>query len=304
MEEINISNVPTSDSSSEASSGGPKKTNHKLVIYLLVSALILLLSTSSLLAVNYLNARKASEQNITPTPTQTNEASLEPTHTPQTTENTPTPLPTITVAVAKQPALFQLGFYAVDYSSGKSGGQIPDVTVKLFNSTGTLIDQKKVAPIVKQGNGSSGGNAIFSVPFGTYKAGVETDKLVGDYQVTIKSSNDQPFYPIYLYTKPIIVSGYYYFDENKNFKRDINEKIFPQKKISVYVNTVNGDRYIIGETGTNNEGFYTITSKYAGLYSSDGEYIEGYSPYPGVNNTNASGGESISIDVVAWPNSH
>lgn len=227
-----------------------------------------------------------------PTPDQTvdSKPTLITTSTP-----TPTPFPT-------QQPLFNLGFSTIDYSKPTSKGAVPGAIVRLYDDKDKLLGEKTVPPFVYEGNISKGGNAMFNIPLGTYKAIAETDKLKGTITVTIKSFKDQQYYSIYMYAKPIQVAGKYFFDANKNNSYDEGEQVFAGKKINAFLRTgpASFELYTAGSTTTDDSGNFSFSLKYTGSYAFGAEQILGYQELP-QRWIDLSGGDSATYNIYLWP---
>lgn len=234
---------------------------------------------------NYVSV--APSPSILPSPTISENVSLQQKFTP-----TPTKIP-----------LFSLYFYGIDYSSGEPKDHVVGAKVRLFDEKGNFITESITSEVVTRNNIGTGGNASFSVNLGTYKAIIEKGNLQGETTVTIKSFNDIQYNAIYVYAKPITISGKYFFDANKNSVYDNEEQVFSDKKVDVFVRTaVTQKLYSAGSTKTDSFGDFsiTITPSYVGSYALGAEYVSGYMQPP-QRWIDLSGGESARYDIYLWP---
>ena len=209
----------------------------------------------------------------------------------------PSPTPVATPAIP----LFELHFNTSNYSLGEPSGDVPGVKVRLYDSQNRLLGEQVVPPIVMKGNGGSGGNVLFQVPLGTYRADAETTQLVGTKTVTLTSYKDQQFYTIPMYAQPIKISGKYYFDANKSGTYNEGETTFANKKINAFVRTgaAYKNLYEAGSTTTDSQGNFLLTVKYIGSYTFGAEQVLGYQELS-QRWVDLTAGQSATYDIYLW----
>lgn len=217
---------------------------------------------------------------------------------------TVTPSPTITPLPTKilptQPALLTITIVAIDYSKARPNGILTDAKIKLYKSSGELIAEKTVSPYIQEGPVGRGGDAQFTIPFGSYRAEAESGNKKGTVSINLTSYDDPRDYSIYAGAKSIQISGRYFIDANGNTSYDQGEEMLPDKKVYAVVDT-EGRLYTAAETTTDEKGYYNLYATINGKYSMQGEAGPGYSPQPSLW-ANLQGGESITYDIYAKRN--
>lgn len=277
----------------------PTKSNHqKLVIILtiilatLTFAFIRWGTTPRFLPYTFQEIQPGELNDVTPT-------IFLPSTTPkqELISSTPTSIPT-PISIP----LFPLNFGTIDYSRAYSSGDVPGAKVILYDANGNSLGEKIVPPIIVKDKIGTGGHVQFDVPFGTYEATAETDKLQGSTTVTISSFDDIQYYSVYMKAKPIKISGKYFFDANQNGKYDDGELTFPNKRVNAFVKTGMANQlYTSGSSTTDSNGNFTVIGEYVGSYSVGAEQVLGYLELP-ASWVDLAGGDSINYDIYLWPN--
>lgn len=140
----------------------------------------------------------------------------------------------VLLTIAQSPSavsgLFKLYFSATDYAKVDPSGEVSGVRVRLYDANNEFLGEQTIPPRIYENNIGKGGNVLFEVPFGSYRAEAVTNQLSGNTTVTVKSFTDQQYYTIRMYAKDISIYGKYFLDANKSGKYDGGETVFAGKK--------------------------------------------------------------------------